>query len=153
MGDTLLPWTRLRHGLYLDEYITAVQRFDASCNENENGIFAIGGSEFARFSVQGPFKWPDAGKKRTVCAFQPTVARVQLGEWTKEFALDASDDATAALWSTQPKEAPPPFDDAPVTALPFFKFLLVDESVAVAQGRSGGVAVWVRTASDLIVIE
>ena len=143
VGDTLLPWTRLRHGLYLDEYITAVQRFDASCFENENGIYALGGSDFARFSVKGPFKWPDADK-RTVCAFQPTVARCQLGEWVWEFPMDASDDATAALWSTQPKEAPPLFDDAPVTKLPFFKFLQVDESVAVAQGRSGGVAVWVR---------
>ena len=141
VSDTLLPWKRLRHGLYLDEYITAVQRFDASCFENENGIYAVGGSEFARLSVRGPFKWPDA-EKRSVCAFQPTIARCQLGEWAWEFPMDAS---AAALWSTQPNEAPPSFDDAPVTKLPFFKFLRVDDSVAVAQGRSGGVAVWVRS--------
>ena len=31
-----------------------------------------------------------------------------------------------------------------MTKLPFFKFLLVDDDIAVAQGRSGGVAVWAR---------
>ena len=37
-----------------------------------------------------------------------------------------------------------PFEQVRPTQLPFFKFLLVDDVVAVAQGRSGGVAVWVR---------
>lgn len=44
------------------------------------------------------------------------------------------------------KAAPLPFEKAPVTKLPFFKFLYVDRSVvAAAQGRSGSVAVWTRS--------
>ena len=34
--------------------------------------------------------------------------------------------------------------DTPATKLPFFKFVLVDEKVAVAIGRSGSAALWAR---------
>ena len=37
-----------------------------------------------------------------------------------------------------------PFDDVPFRDLPFFKFVLVDDAVAVAQGRLGSVALWTR---------
>ena len=83
----------------------------------------------------GPFKWPDP-ERRSVCAFEPTRARCQLGAREWEWSLEADDASPSA------------FDEAPVSKLPFFKFLLVDEKVAVAQGRSGGVAVWARIESE-----
>jgi hypothetical protein len=62
--------------------------------------------------------------------------KLSLGPLAWEFPMTAE---TAAAAST-----PRTFDEQPVTKLPFFKFVLVDELVAVAQGRSGGVALWVR---------
>ena len=125
--EALLPWTRLRHGLYVDSVVRAVQHFDAATWENENGIFGVLGVETVQFSVRGPFKWPNH-EKRAVCAFQPTSAHCKLGPFEWEWLLDADAE----------------FEAAPVTKLPFFRFIHVDEVVAVAQGRSGGVAVWVR---------
>lgn len=125
----LLPWTRLENGLYVDGFVTAIQRFDASTGENENGIFGVLGATWLRLTVTGPFRWPDP-ERRTVCAFQPTIARCALGPLEREFSMEAPD--------------APDFKSTAVTKLPFFKFVLVDDLVAVAQGRSGGVAVWVR---------
>ena len=53
--------------------------------------------------------------------------------------------AVRDIAGTCAKAAPLPFEEAPVTKLPFFKFLHVDSVVAVAQGRSGSVAVWTRS--------
>ena len=39
LGATLVPWKRLKDGLYVDRLVCAVQRFDATCDENENGFF------------------------------------------------------------------------------------------------------------------
>ena len=138
-SQAFLPWTRLKDGLYVDGLVTAVQRFDGTTGENENGIFAVLGMESIRFTVRGPFKWPDA-ERRTVCAFQPNTAQCKLGPLEWEFALspgDAGPDAKSS-WTDRP------FEEVPVTKLPFFKFLLVDDDIAVAQGRSGGVAVCAR---------
>ena len=134
LSEAVLPWTKLKHGLYVDQLVTAIQRFDSSTFENENGIFGVLGSDWIRLTVHGPFKWPQP-EKRAICAFQPTVMKLALGPLAWEFPLTAE---TAAAAST------PTFDEQPVTKLPFFKFVLVDELVAVAQGRSGGVALWVR---------
>ena len=127
--EALLPWTRLENGLYVDGLVTAIQRFDASTGENENGIFGVLGATGLRLTVKGPFKWPDP-ERRTVCAFQPTVAKCAIGPLEREFSMEAP--------------GAPDFESTAVTKLPFFKFVLVDDTVAVAQGRSGGVAVWVR---------
>lgn len=118
----------LKSGVYCDEFATAIQRFDAETCENENGIFELFGSDAVKFTVKGPFKWPDA-ERRAICAFRPTSAFLKLGPLEREWPLEAEE---------------PPFDDARPTQLPFFKFLLVDDEVAVAQGRTGGVAVWAR---------
>ena len=118
----------LKSGVYCDEFATAIQRFDAETSENENGIFELFGSDAVKFTVKGPFKWPDA-ERRAICAFRPTSAFLKLGPLEREWPLEAEE---------------PPFDDARPTQLPFFKFLLVDDEVAVAQGRTGGVAVWAR---------
>lgn len=138
VGEAALPWTRLKHGLFVDGVVTAVQRFDSSSWENENGVFAVLGAEWLQLTVKGPFKWPQP-ERRAVCGFQPTQARVQLGGWAREWQLEPTVVSKRAEASSTP-----PFDEARVTELPFFKFLLVDERVAVAQGRSGGVAVWAR---------
>ena len=132
-GEALLPWTRLRHGVYVDGLVTAIQRFDATSWDNENGIFAVLGWPQVRLTVRGPFKWPQP-EARAVCAFQPTRAYTRLGPLAREWVLDGGGEM--------------PFDDVPVTRLPFFRFLLVDECVAVAQGRSGSVAVWARVTED-----
>jgi hypothetical protein len=160
LSEAVLPWTKLKHGLYVDQLVTAIQRFDSSTFENENGILGVLGVDWiqlrSRFhscplellsvllgvlgvdwiqlTVHGPFKWPQP-EKRAICAFQPTVMKLSLGPLAWDFPMTAE---TAAAAST------PSFDEQPVTKLPFFKFVLVDELVAVAQGRSGGVALWVR---------
>lgn len=120
-----LPWT---WGLYVDAFVTAIQRFDAATFENENGVFAVLGWDGVRFSVKGPFKWPQP-EVRAVCAFQPTSTSVRVVGWEKVF-------------SSEP--GPVAFEDTQLTKLPFFKFVHVDDQVAVAIGRSGGAAVWAR---------
>ena len=45
LGEAALPWTRLKHGLFVDGVVTAVQRFDSSSWENENGVFAVLGAD------------------------------------------------------------------------------------------------------------
>ena len=155
LGEALLPWTRLKHGLYVDGYVSAIQRFDGSRHENENGVFGVMGQEWLRFTVKGPFKWPEAERGRSICAFQPTLARCELGPlgWDipmAPVALQAErTQASTTSRPAQPAAQQQPvehlsFEATPVTKLPFFKFLHVDDAVAVAQGRSGSVAVWAR---------
>ena len=92
--------------------------------------------------MHGPFKWPEP-TRRAICAFQPTVVRCQLGPLDWEWPLEP--EAVGPSTPSDAKAAPLPFEKAPVTKLPFFKFLHVDSVVAVAQGRSGSVAVWTRS--------
>lgn len=115
--------------LYVDGLATAVQRFDSETMENENGFFGLLGFGLGRlFTVKGPFKWPTP-EKRNTCAFQPTT--VCLGP--VELPMGDTDTGGTS------------FDETPVRKLPFFNFLHVDDLVAVAQGASGGMAVWSRT--------
>ena len=135
----LLRWWPpvLAGGTYVDEGLytalgSAIQRFDARTLENENGFFDLFGVDGARFTVRGPFKWPTP-EKRQVCAFQPTTARLRLSEaWDWEWAF--------------PSDGASSFEATPAGKLPFFRFVLVDDAVAVAQGRSGSVALWARIA-------
>jgi hypothetical protein len=69
-----LPWSR---GVYVDAYLSAIQRFDAATFENENGVFGVLGLDQVRFTVKGPFKWPHP-ETGAVCAFRPTAATVKL---------------------------------------------------------------------------
>lgn len=135
----------LAYGQYIGDFVTAIQRFDLDTFENENGIFEIFGSDFLKFTVIGPFKWPDSAR-RQVCAFRPTKARVSIGSfWSWEPELEGGG-GIGSLWSSEPEleGGVVPFHKAKVTELPFFKFILVDDKVAVAQGRSGSVALWAR---------
>ena len=103
------------------------------------------GADWLRLTVHGPFKWPEP-TRRAICAFQPTVARCQLGPLDWEWSLEPEAVGPPTPSPTgNAKAAPLPFEQAPVTKLPFFKFLHVDSVVAVAQGRSGSIAVWTRT--------
>ena len=123
------PWS---NGLYVDGFAKAVQRFDTETYENENGFFGLLGQDEASFTVVGPFKWD---LKSSICAFQPTATRLAWNKDLKwEFPITEKND-----------EPPKPlFEETKVSKLPFFKFILVDDAVAVAQGRSGGVALWAR---------
>lgn len=121
----LLPWTKLRDGLYVDSFVSAVQNFDAETMQNKNGVFQILGSDIFETTVNGPFLWSDRGG---VCAFRPNFATFKLGPF--KFDQNIPEDI--------------PFKDTPIKDLPFFKFILVDDKVAVAMGRSGSVALWTR---------
>lgn len=124
-----LPWS---NGLYVDGFAKAVQRFDTETYENENGFFGLLGQDGASFTVVGPFKWDP---KSSICAFQPTATRLAWNKDLKwEFPITEKDDGPSK----------PSFEDTKVSKLHFFKFILVDDTVAVAQGRSGGVALWAR---------
>ena len=144
----LLPWTRLRDGTYVDsDLCSAIQNFDAQSMQNKNGVFGVLKSDFFQASVEGPFSWDgecevhdyssgqraEAKRRRgaSVCAFRPTTAAFQLGPWWK-------------IEQDLPEERP--FSETHIRDLPFFKFIHVDDKVAVAMGRSGGVALWTRMA-------
>eukprot|EP00747_Dinoflagellata_sp_TGD_P171040 gnl/TRDRNA2_/TRDRNA2_204084_c0_seq1.p1 gnl/TRDRNA2_/TRDRNA2_204084_c0~~gnl/TRDRNA2_/TRDRNA2_204084_c0_seq1.p1 ORF type:complete len:346 (+),score=53.19 gnl/TRDRNA2_/TRDRNA2_204084_c0_seq1:99-1136(+) len=146
LAEVVAPWTKLKGGVYLDDYVTAIQRFDAEKLENENGIFAVLGADWVRFTVLGPFKWPKP-VTRNLCAFRPTSATIALGGWSNSWSLEA-DPGTKSLFSTSPAQdaavADLPFEELPVNKLPFFKFIHVDDKVALAIGRSGGAALWAR---------
>mmetsp|Transcript_28675 Transcript_28675/g.34982 ORF Transcript_28675/g.34982 Transcript_28675/m.34982 type:complete len:275 (+) Transcript_28675:318-1142(+) len=138
----LLPWTRLRDGLYIDsKLVSAVQNFDAGTMVNKNGVYRLLNGELLQTTVEGPFSWngncdpPNSKvvcnskrKPSSVCAFRPTVATFTVGP----FKFD------------QPIPEELPFDQTPIRDLPFFKFIHVDDKVAVAMGRSGSVALWTR---------
>ena len=150
----LLPWTRLRDGIYIDSnLVSAIQNFDVQTMQNKNGVFQILGSDFFQTTVEGPFSWDGdcrinnndsnnqevdelvdgnpkkRNKNAAVCAFRPTTATFQLGPWWK-IDQDIPEDA--------------PFDQTHIRDLPFFKFIHVDDKVAIAIGRSGSVALWTR---------
>lgn len=113
-------------GVYVDQFITAVQRFDEERMENENGIFGAFGVGLGRvLTFKGPFKWPEP-QKRITCGFQS--ATLCIGPY--EFQLPGVD---ADIRAT------------PMKDLPFFNFFHVDSKVAAALGRSGGMALWART--------
>jgi len=120
----ILPWTRLRDGIYVDSYVSAIQQFDVETMENTNGVFQILGSDVFETTVNGPFSW----SRGSICAFRPTLATFKLGPLRFDQVI--------------PEDVP--FEDVPMRELPFFKFVLIDDAVAVAMGRSGSVAIWTR---------
>lgn len=101
--------------------ITAVQKWDASKNEIENGIFL---GHLIALKFRGPYKF--SGKK---LQFDFDTIAIKLGPMF-EFPLKAK--INPATYVPDPKG-------------PFFIFVYVDEKVCVARGRGGGIAMWART--------
>ena len=125
LARLVVPWL---DGVFVDGFVSAIQRFDLETLENENGVFALFGSDVFKTTVKGPFKW----SKRGVCAFRPDAATFDLGPFSTVQAIEEEG----------------AFEDVPYRDLPFFKFIHVDDKVAVAQGRSGSVALWTRLADS-----
>lgn len=67
------------------------------------------------------------------------VVRMNLGLGPLRFSIPLKSNAPASL-----AELP----DAQRKALPFFLYAYVDDEMVVARGRSGGLALWLKTTSD-----
>jgi hypothetical protein len=101
--------------------LTAVQRWDATVGQIENGIFL---GHVAALTFSGPYAMK--GKK---LSFDFDTLKLKLGPWTLPFNLKAK---------ITDYSSPPPKD-------PFFLFFYVSEDLIAARGRGGGIAFWART--------
>ncbi|GAV75396.1 hypothetical protein CFOL_v3_18875 [Cephalotus follicularis] len=99
--------------------LTAVQRFDAAGRKIENGVF-LGPIGFLTF--EGRFSW-----KNRVLAFIFERIRIKFG------LLNPLEISLGQKIGREPN-----------TKDPFFVWFYVDEEIAVARGKSGGTAFWVR---------
>ncbi|XP_055829511.1 uncharacterized protein LOC129898840 [Solanum dulcamara] len=101
--------------------ITAIQRFDAAAKRIENGVY-LGPLGFLTF--EGPFSW-----KNRILAFVFERLRIKLGPFDPfDISIKGKDEREP---SNKDKD-------------PFFIWFYIDEEIAVARGRSGGTAFWVR---------
>ncbi|KAL3512202.1 hypothetical protein ACH5RR_024919 [Cinchona calisaya] len=108
---------KLEGGKYFP--ITAVQRFDAAEMRIENGVF-LGPLGFLTF--EGRFSW-----KKRILAFIFERLRIKIGPFNPfEISFKGKDERE------------------PSNKDPFFIWFYIDEEIAVARGRSGGTAFWVR---------
>ncbi|KAK8452248.1 hypothetical protein SEVIR_5G080300v4 [Setaria viridis] len=109
---------RLEKGQYFP--VTAVQRFDAAGKRIENGIYL---GPIGCLTFEGRLSW-----KKKILAFIFERVRIKVGPFGPlEIGLGSGDDGRE-----------------PSTKDPFFVWFYVDEEIAVAQGRGGGVAYWCR---------
>ncbi|KAF3650350.1 putative glutathione S-transferase-like [Capsicum annuum] len=101
--------------------ITAIQRFDAAAKRIENGVY-LGPLGFLTF--EGPFSW-----KNRILAFVFERLRIKIGPFDPfDIRIKGKDEREP---SNKGKD-------------PFFIWFYIDEEIAVARGRSGGTAYWVR---------
>ncbi|XP_015692350.2 uncharacterized protein LOC102722630 [Oryza brachyantha] len=109
---------RLEKGQYFP--VTAVQRFDAAGKRIENGVYL---GPVGSLTFEGRLSW-----KKKILAFIFERVRIKVGPFGPlEIGLGGGDDGRE-----------------PSTKDPFFVWFYVDEEIAVAQGRGGGVAYWCR---------
>ncbi|XP_059302016.1 LOW QUALITY PROTEIN: uncharacterized protein LOC132053942 [Lycium ferocissimum] len=101
--------------------ITAIQRFDAAAKRIENGVY-LGPLGFLTF--EGPFSW-----KNRILAFVFERLRIKIGPF---------DPFDISIKGKEEREPSNKDKD------PFFIWFYIDEEIAVARGRSGGTAFWVR---------
>eukprot|EP00252_Welwitschia_mirabilis_P006495 TRINITY_DN1738_c0_g1_i1.p1 TRINITY_DN1738_c0_g1~~TRINITY_DN1738_c0_g1_i1.p1 ORF type:complete len:210 (+),score=40.62 TRINITY_DN1738_c0_g1_i1:373-1002(+) len=101
--------------------VTAVQRFDASAMRIENGIYL---GPLGCLTFEGRFSW-----KKRILAFIFKCINIKIGP-------------LGPLKINLAKEADK--GRTPTTKDPFFIWFYVDEEIAVAQGRGGGIAFWCR---------
>ncbi|RAL54298.1 hypothetical protein DM860_001426 [Cuscuta australis] len=110
---------KLQRGRYFP--ITAVQRFDAAGRRIENGVYL---GPLGWLSFEGRLSW-----KSRILAFTFEQIRVKVGPF-KPFDIGVK--------AGKDEREPSNKND------PFFIWFYVDEEIAVARGRSGGTAFWVR---------
>ncbi|CAL4951118.1 unnamed protein product [Urochloa decumbens] len=109
---------RLEKGQYFP--VTAVQRFDAAGKRIENGIYL---GPIGCLTFEGRLSW-----NKKILAFIFEQIRIKVGPFGPlEIGLGSGSDGRE-----------------PSTKDPFFVWFYVDEEIAVAQGRGGGVAYWCR---------
>uniref|UniRef100_A0A0E0JDE7 PAP fibrillin domain-containing protein n=1 Tax=Oryza punctata TaxID=4537 RepID=A0A0E0JDE7_ORYPU len=109
---------RLEKGQYFP--VTAVQRFDAAGKRIENGVYL---GPVGSLTFEGRLSW-----KKKILAFIFERVRIKVGPFGPlEIGLGGGNDGRE-----------------PSTKDPFFVWFYVDEEIAVAQGRGGGVAYWCR---------
>ncbi|XP_051115186.1 uncharacterized protein LOC127240507 [Andrographis paniculata] len=100
--------------------VTAVQRFDAAGKRIENGVYL---GPLGSLTFEGRFSW-----NKRILAFIFERIRVKAGPLGPfEYCFKGKDD-----------------EREPGNRDPFFTWFYVDEEIAVARGRSGGTAFWVR---------
>ena len=109
--------------------IPAAQRFDAEAGEIENGVFL---GAFAALTFRGPFRW--RGKRALDFDFYSLGLRV--GPFSTE--LDISKGKAGKGYEA--------FE--PAKGGPSFSWAYVDDDIAVARGRGGGLAIWRRADSE-----
>ncbi|XP_059455130.1 uncharacterized protein LOC132185366 [Corylus avellana] len=108
---------KLKGGRYFP--LTAVQRFDAAAKRIENGVYL---GPIGSLTFEGKFTW-----KQRILAFIFECIRIKIGPLNPlEISLGQKEDRE------------------PSTKDPFFIWFYVDEEIAVARGRSGGTAFWLR---------
>lgn len=108
---------QLKRGRYFP--LTAVQRFDAEAKRIENGVYL---GPIGCLTFEGKFSW-----KQRILAFIFECIRIKIGPFNPlEISLGQKEDRE------------------PNTKDPFFIWFYVDEEIAVARGRSGGTAFWMR---------
>ncbi|EPS63436.1 hypothetical protein M569_11348 [Genlisea aurea] len=114
---------KLKRGRYFP--VTAVQRFDAAGKTIENGVY-LGPLGFLTF--EGRFSW----NRGRILQFVFERIRIKVGPFDPlklDFNFNSdSDDGEQGIGKKDP----------------FFVWFYVDEEIAVARGRSGGTAFWVR---------
>ncbi|XP_073317846.1 uncharacterized protein [Primulina huaijiensis] len=108
---------RLERGKYFP--ITAIQRFDAAGQRIENGVYL---GPLGCLTFEGRISW-----NKRILAFVFERIRIKIGPLNPfEISFKGKDERE------------------PNTKDPFFIWFYVDEEIAVARGRSGGTAFWVR---------
>ncbi|GAA0161147.1 hypothetical protein LIER_39176 [Lithospermum erythrorhizon] len=109
----------LKSGKYFP--ITAVQRFDSAAKRIENGVYV---GPLGQLTFEGRFSW-----NKRVLSFIFEKIKIKIGSLKPfEFKFGGKDDREP---SNKGKD-------------PFFIWFYIDEEIAVARGRSGGTAFWVR---------
>ncbi|KAL3640743.1 hypothetical protein CASFOL_015711 [Castilleja foliolosa] len=99
--------------------ITAVQRFDASGKRIENGVYL---GPLGWLTFEGRISW-----KKRILAFIFEQVRIKVGPLGPfEISIKGKDERE------------------PESKDPFFIWFYIDDEIAVARGRSGGTAFWVR---------
>ncbi|CAG9467783.1 unnamed protein product [Pedinophyceae sp. YPF-701] len=120
-----------------DALAPAAQRWSARDMEIENGVFPANGA--IAFTLRGPFVM--SGQR--LC-FDFTSCCVKLGSLELKFDIAKPEEAKQRFKDFKEWGGKGKTDKLTPNKVPFFVFKHVDDGLAVAQGRSGGVAFWVR---------